>query len=192
MSCIKSVTQIVRAGSLLGLSVLFGFAGLMKLAFVAGKAPADFAHMASKLYPIVVKTPLVRVFGLSANQFVLLLGVFEILAALACFACQKSAGIMVVAVMIGAEYVSWVERANPAMPLHPMCGGVSSTCNQVRIFHAVIVLMAIFAYTAGAPVCSSCCKVFGLCNKKATAEVAPESAAVSRPRRAAAMKKKDQ
>lgn len=187
----KSVTQIVRAGCLVGLSMLFGFAGLMKLAYVAGKAPADFSHMASKLYPIVVKTSLVKVFGLSPNQFILLLGVFEILAALSFFSCHKSAAVMVMAVMAGAEYVSFVERGNPALPLHPMCGGTASSCIQLHAFHLVIVAMSVVAYTAGTPLCSACCKVWGgMCGK--SADSSAEKATPSRPRRGGATKKKDQ
>lgn len=188
----ESVKKVVRAGSMVGLSFLFGFAGLMKLAYVAGKAPADFAHMASKLYPIVVKTDLVKHFGLTANQFILLLGVFEIMTSLCFFACQRYAAVMAVAVMAGAEYVFYVERANPAMPLNPMCGGAAASCMQSRIFHGVIVLMAIIAYTSAAPLCSACVKVWGMCSKKSSADVAAENATPARPRRAAAMKKKDQ
>lgn len=187
----KSVKQIARAGSLLGLSFLFGFAGAMKLAYVAGKAPADFAQMASKLYPVVVKTPLVKMFGLSANQFILILGIFEVLAALACFSCHKTAAIMVIAVMAGAEYIGFTEAANPAMPASPMCGGTAATCVQLRVFHAVIVLMAIIAYTSSAPLCAACSKLCSSwCGSKNDATA--ENATPARPRRAAAMKKKDQ
>ena len=166
----------------------------MKLAFVAGKAPAEFASMASKLYPIVVKTPLLKPFGLTANQFVTLLGVFEIVAAIALFYRPRVAAMMTVAVMAGAEYVAFCEGANSSMPPSPMCGN-KAACLQSHIFHAILVLMSVVAYRYNTPLCSAWVKAWQAVrpsSKRRAGSSTPEATTPSRPRRAAAMKKKDQ
>lgn len=163
----------------------------MKFAYLMGKAPADFAAMASKLYPIVVSTGLVAPFGLSANQFILLLAVFEVAAALAFFFNNKVGAIMVGAVMLGAEYIGLTQGSNPAMPSSPMCDN-QAACLQSRIFHGVIVFMAMMSYMSAKPLCSAwgmACKGWMGSSKKSSSAAAPQTP--SRPRRAAAMKKKD-
>lgn len=170
--------------------------GLMKLAFVAGKAPADFASMAAKLYPIVVKTPLLKPFGLTANQFVTLLGVFEVVAAIAFFYRPRPAAWMTAAVMVGAEYVAYMEGGNSYMPASPMCGNKSAVCMQSHIFHALLVLMSVVTYRYNTPLCSGCVKAWNAVRPSSKSRRAgsstPEATTPSRPRRAAAMKKKDQ
>lgn len=163
----------------------------MKFAFLMGKAPADFAAMASKMYPVVVSTPLVRPLGLTANQFITALAVFEMVAALGFFFSHKAASIMVVAVMAGAEYIACTQGSNPAMPPSPACVG-EAACAGSRIFHGILVVMAIMSYMSDKPVCaawSGVCKKWG-CG--ASSKKAGETAQTpSRPRRAASMKKKD-
>jgi hypothetical protein len=165
-------------------------AAVMKFAFLMGKAPADFAAMASKMYPVVVSTPLIRPFGLTAHQFVFALAAFEMVAALAFFYNHKIASMMVVAVMAGAEYMAFTQGSNPAMPPSPVCVG-EAACRASHIFHAVLVLLAVMSYMCEKPVCSawsSVCSKWGWCSSKKGAEAAQTP---SRPRRAAAMKKKD-
>jgi hypothetical protein len=166
--------------------------GLMKLAFVAGKAPADFASMASSLYPIVVKTPLLKPFGLTANQFVTLLGVFEVVAAIALFYRPRTAAMMTAAVMVGAEYVAFTEGANSSMPASPMCGN-KAVCMQSHIFHAILALMSWVVYRYNTPLCSAWVKAWQAVkpSSKRRGSSTPESTTPSRPRRAAAMKKKE-
>jgi hypothetical protein len=164
-------------------------AALMKFAFLMGKAPADFASMASKLYPIVVSTGLVRPFGLTANQFIFLLAVFEMIAAVAFFFNNRVGAIMVVVVMLGAEYIGFTQAGNSAMPANPMCDN-KAACMGSHIFHGVLVWMAVMSYMSAKPICSAwgmACKGWGMFKKGSSA--APQTP--SRPKRAAAMKKKD-
>jgi hypothetical protein len=171
-------------------------AGIMKIAFIAGKAPADFASMSSKLYPVVVTTPIIKPFGLTSNQFIILLAVFELIASLALFYRPKIGAIMTAVVMAGAEYVACTEATNPAMPPNPMCAG-KAACLQSHLFHAIIVLMAVVTYRHNIPLCSSVAKAWqSVTNRKASSSRRgsssnPETTTPSRPRRAAAMKKKD-
>ena len=168
--------------------------GLMKLAFVAGKAPAEFASMASKLYPIVVKTALMKPFGFTANQFIMLLGVFELIAAVALFYRPQVAAMMTTAVMLGAEYVAFSEGENSSMPASPMCGN-KAVCMQSHIFHAILVLMSVVVYKYNTPLCSAWVKAWQAVrpssSKRRAGSSTPEATTPSRPRRAAAMKKKD-
>ena len=160
----------------------------MKFAFLMGKAPASFAAMASKVYPIVVSTPLVRPFGLSAQNFILLLAVFEMVAAIGFFFNNKYPALMVAAVMMGAEYIGFTQGSNPAMPANPMCGD-KAVCIGSHVFHAALVVMAYLAWTAGRPLCAAWVKACpGWCKKSSSSGA--ESRTPSRPRRAAAMKNK--
>ena len=162
----------------------------MKFAYLMGKAPADFAGMASKLYPIVVKAPIVGMFGLTANQFILILAVLEMVACLGFFFNHRVASVLVLAVMAGAEFIAFTQRANSAMPANPMCGDKAS-CVGSHVFHAVLALFAVLAHQAAKPLCSQCCIAWNICCKGRGCTAA-EVTTPSRPRRAAAMKKKDQ
>ena len=167
-------------------------ASAIKFAFLMGKAPADFAAMASKMYPVVVATPLVRPFGLTSSQFILILAAFEMAAAVGFFFNNRVPAMMVVAVMAGAEYIGFTQVSNPAMPPNPVCGDKAS-CMGSHIFHLVIVIMAVISYMASDPLCKawsncSCWSVSGKTASKAAAT--PEVRTPSRPRRAAAMKNK--
>ena len=163
----------------------------MKFAYLMGRAPADFASMASKMYPIVVSTDLVKPFGLAANQFVMLLAAFEMLAAIAFFFNNRIGAIMVVIVMLGAEYIGFTQGSNTAMPANPMCDG-KAVCTGSHVFHAVLVWMAAVSYMSAKPICSAwgmACKGWcGPASKKGSVSAAQTP---SRPKRAAAMKKKD-
>ena len=165
-------------------------AAAMKFAYLMGKAPADFASMASKMYPVVVSTPLVRPFGLAANQFILLLAVFEMIAAIAFFFNNRVGAVMVAVVMAGAEYIGFTQAANPAMPTNPMCEN-KAACVGSHVFHAVLVWMAVMSYMSAKPLCSAwgvACKGMFAAAKRGSASAAQTP---SRPKRAAAMKKKD-
>ncbi len=162
----------------------------MKFAYLMGKAPADFASMASKMYPVVVSTGLLKPFGLTANNFILLLAIFEFVAAAAFFFNQRVGAIMVVIVMLGAEYIGFTQASNPAMPSSPACDNKAS-CLGSHVFHGVLVWMALMSYTSAKPLCSAwgmACKGWMGSAKKGTTSAAQTP---SRPKRAAAMKKKD-
>jgi hypothetical protein len=164
---------------------------MMKFAYLMGKAPADFASMASKMYPVVVSTDLLKPFGLNANQFIMLLGVFEMVAAIAFFFNNRVGAIMVLAVMLGAEYIGLTQGSNPAMPPNPMCEN-QAACVGSHVFHAVLAWMAFMSYMSEKPICSAwsmvCKKWCAAPSKKGSASAAQTP---SRPKRAAAMKKKD-
>jgi len=171
-------------------------AGMMKLAYVAGKAPADFASMASKMYPIVVKSCIIKPFGLTANQFIILLAVFELIASIAMYYRPRVGALMVVAVMAGAEWIGFTEANNTAMPSNPMCVN-KAACLQSHLFHAILVLMAFVVYRDNTPLCSSVSKTWKAVmdskasNSRRGSAAASETTTPSRPKRAAAMKKKD-
>jgi hypothetical protein len=167
-------------------------AAAMKFAFLMGKAPADFASMASKLYPIVVNAPLIRPFGLTATQFIFLLATFEMVAAIGFFFNNRIPALMVVAVMAGAEYIGFSQAENKHMPASPVCG-TEATCMGSHMFHLALVIMAGMSYMATAPICRAwskcaCGSWFGM--KSSKGSTTPEVRTPSRPRRAAAMKNK--
>lgn len=165
-------------------------AAAVKFAYLTGKAPADFAAMASKLYPIVVSTPLVRPFGLMAHQFIFLLAAFEMLAAIGLFYHHKIAAIMIASVMLGAEYIFISQAANPAMPPSPFCAG-QSNCVVQHVFHAVLIFMALLTYMSAKPLCSAWMQAFkGSRSESRATRTAEEVQTPTRPRRAAAMKAK--
>jgi len=161
----------------------------IKFAFLMGKAPADFAAMASKLYPIVVSTPLVHPFGLTANQFIFLLAAFEMLAAVGLFFHHKISAIMITAVMLGAEYVFFTQAGNPAMPPSPACGDKTNCVGQY-VLHAVIIGMAIMTYASSKSICSAWMQASKGWFSARRARTADEVQTPTRPRRAAAMKAK--
>ena len=166
-----------------------GMAAGMKFAFLMGKAPADFASMASQLYPIVVNDRLIRPFGLTATQFIFLLAVFEMVAAVGFFFNNRIPAMMVVAVMVGAEYIGFSQASNKHMPPSPVCG-TESACLGSHLFHVVLIIMAVMSFMAAGPICKAWTKC-AWCTKKSTkGSTTPEIRTPSRPRRAAAMKNK--
>ena len=92
----------------------------MKFAFLMGKAPVDFAQMASKMYPIVVRAPVIGLLGLTANQFIAILAVVEMLASLGFFFNHRIASLLVIVVMAGAEFIAFTQGGNPMMPANPV------------------------------------------------------------------------
>ena len=98
---------------------------------------------------------------------------------------------MVAMVMVGAEYIGFTQASNPAMPSSPACDN-QAACAGSHIFHAVLIGMAVISYMSAKPLCSAwgmaCKGMFGGASKKASASAVQTP---SRPKRAAAMKKKD-
>lgn len=161
-----------------------GMASMMKFAFLMGKAPADFTQMAAKLYPIVVKAPVVGLLGLTANQFIVILAVVEMFACLGFFFNHRIASVLVLVVMGGAEFIAVTQGGNPMMPMNPICGN-KAVCMASHVFHLMLSAVALFVINAPKHLCAQVCSALG-CSKGA------EAPTPSRPRRAAAMKKKDQ
>ena len=169
---------------------LLGLAAVVKFAFLTGRAPASYASMASKLFPIVASTPLIRPFGLTAHQFVFLLAAFEMLAAVGLFYHHKIAAGMIVAVMLGAEYVFFSQAGNPAMPSSPVCGD-RAVCIGQHVFHAVMIGLAVLTYISAKPMVSAWMQASkGWLSHRRAPRNAEEIQTPTRPRRAAAMKAK--
>ena len=144
------------AGAEIALSALFFQAGVMKILYVRNLAPASQITFFDAFVPAYLQTPLFQMVGISGSLFMTLLGLFEMIAAIAFFYRPKPAALAVMAIMLGGEYTLYMVNQQKRPPTHMMCQAGQPTCLSVNIFHAIILALAGLVYAFGAPLCKQC------------------------------------
>jgi uncharacterized membrane protein YphA (DoxX/SURF4 family) len=122
---------------------LFLIGGSMKIANAFGCASNDYKKFHANLNPLVMQTPLLSLLPIPHRFFFLVVGLVEVVGALALLVRPKVASLAFVAVTVGAEYAT--NAISSSQFNNPLCYAASA-CTASSAVHVYLIALSLAIY----------------------------------------------